>query len=349
MRSVDVVVPCYRYAHFLETCLATILSQRDVAVRALIVDDCSPDNTPEISARLAASDSRVAYIRNEPNRGLIGTMNRGLEWATADYVLFLSADDALTPGALARAVDVLESHPEASMAYGLARVLNGDGKPDDVADVPTASYTLLQGAEFIEASCVLGNPAPAPTAVIRTELIKQTGGYLPAFPYTSDMEMWMRLATLGSIAAIKEQQAFYRWHGSNMSSSLDRRADLNVRIETCEFVFKHWNGESVPGFREALRKMRKSIVREVTPLISIAIDQADWTQYHAYMEFLGKVTPSWRGTEDWFRLSAKRAMGWKLRQTPFGKAIGALRSKQDAESDAWRAGTGDTFGWLPPS
>lgn len=348
MRSVDVIVPCYRYAHFLETCLATVLSQRDVDVRVLIVDDCSPDNTPDVSASLVAADQRISYVRNASNLGLIGTMNRGLEWATAEYVLVLSADDALTAGALARAVDALERHPDASMAYGPARVISGDKKPDEVADVLTPTYTLVEGARFIEISCVVGNPAPAPTAVVRTNLIKQTGGYLPEFPYTSDMEMWMRMATLGSIVAIKEHQAFYRWHGSNMSSSLDRRADLNVRIETCEFVYKKWNGQNVAGFRAALQAMRKSVVREVVPLIAIAIDQSDWKQYHAYMTFLSEVTPSWRWSEDWLRLVAKRRMGWKLRQTSLGKAIGTLRQRQGA-GDAWRQGTGDTFGWLPPA
>ena len=45
MSSVDVIVPCYRYAHFLRECVESILSQSIGNVRVLIIDDASPDKT----------------------------------------------------------------------------------------------------------------------------------------------------------------------------------------------------------------------------------------------------------------------------------------------------------------
>ena len=50
--TVAVIVPCYRYADVLEGCVDSILTQRDVDVRVLIIDDCSPDDTPEAARRL---------------------------------------------------------------------------------------------------------------------------------------------------------------------------------------------------------------------------------------------------------------------------------------------------------
>ena len=49
MSSVDIVVPCYNYAHYLEFCVHSVLEQRDVDVRVLIVDDASPDNTAQVA------------------------------------------------------------------------------------------------------------------------------------------------------------------------------------------------------------------------------------------------------------------------------------------------------------
>ena len=97
--SVSVIVPCYRYADVLEGCVSSILEQEDVDVRVLILDDCSPDDTPAVASRLAAADPRVEYRRNEQNLGLIGTANAGLQWADGDYVVLISADDVLVPGA----------------------------------------------------------------------------------------------------------------------------------------------------------------------------------------------------------------------------------------------------------
>src|SRR3954469_9924498 len=45
MNSVAVVVPCYRYGQFLEDSVGSVLSQRGVDVRVLIIDDASPDDS----------------------------------------------------------------------------------------------------------------------------------------------------------------------------------------------------------------------------------------------------------------------------------------------------------------
>lgn len=62
--SVDVVVPCYRYGHFLRQCVESVLSQASVDVRVLIIDDASPDNTAEVASALASMDPRVYFVRH---------------------------------------------------------------------------------------------------------------------------------------------------------------------------------------------------------------------------------------------------------------------------------------------
>src|SRR5581483_9622000 len=42
---VDVIIPCYRYAHFLRDCVKSVTSQEGVDVRVLVIDDASPDET----------------------------------------------------------------------------------------------------------------------------------------------------------------------------------------------------------------------------------------------------------------------------------------------------------------
>ena len=58
MASVDVIIPCYKYGHLLEECVESVLSQEDVDVRVVIMDDASPDDTEAIGGRLA-QDRRV--------------------------------------------------------------------------------------------------------------------------------------------------------------------------------------------------------------------------------------------------------------------------------------------------
>ena len=103
LARIDVVIPCYNYGRFLYQCVNSVLGQAGVDVRVLVIDDASPDNTAEVAAALARADSRVTVIRHSTNKGHINTYNEGIEWASADYMLLLSADDYLLPGALCRA------------------------------------------------------------------------------------------------------------------------------------------------------------------------------------------------------------------------------------------------------
>ena len=119
--KVSFVVPCYNLAHFLSDCVNSILSQTYGDFEILILDDCSPDDTPEVARSFR--DDRVKYIRNEKNLGHISNYNKGISLAAGKYVRLISADDLLrTPYVLERYVELYGTEP----AGGL-RLLPGHG------------------------------------------------------------------------------------------------------------------------------------------------------------------------------------------------------------------------------
>ena len=144
----------------------------------LILDDASPDNTALVAASLARQDSRVTLVRHCSNRGHITTYNEGIDWASGDYLLLLSADDYLLPGALYRATALLDAHPEVGFAFGSAIELS-DSESIQVIPVTNVSeeseQLVLTGLKFIELSNSR-NIVPTPTAVVRTTLQKRVGG-----------------------------------------------------------------------------------------------------------------------------------------------------------------------------
>src|SRR3954451_22899935 len=126
--TVSVVIPCYKYGRFLPACVRSILDQEGVDVRVLIIDDASPDDSAQMALALAAADERVEVRVHEVNKGHIATYNEGLlGWADGDYSVLISADDLLTPGALARATAVMEADPKVGFVYGHAIVWNDSG------------------------------------------------------------------------------------------------------------------------------------------------------------------------------------------------------------------------------
>ena len=307
MTRVDVFVPCYRYGRFLETCVSSILSQEGVDVRVLILDDASPDETEWVGRRLERADRRVEYRRHTVNLGHIATYNEGIAWATGDYVQLLSADDVLTPGALARITRVMDAHPEVTLGYGRDVTFTADLPPASaVTRVP--GYDIIEYRRFLQMSCELGHtPIQAPTAVVRNSTQQTVGGFKPEHPHSGDTEIWLRLAARGSVAVVDAEQAFRRLHPTSMSCeySLLGRLDEHKRAFDA-----HLDGDCpLPDAARFRARIYSTLAAQAFWLGSRAFDQGDARMCEAALEFAARMDPSLPGTAAWRRLDVKRWLG----------------------------------------
>jgi glycosyltransferase involved in cell wall biosynthesis len=311
MSSVDVVVPCYNYAKYLTQCVQSILSQRDTSVRVLIIDDASPDETPEVAGQIAALDQRVTYVRNETNLGLIGTANKGvMEWASADYVLLLSADDALTPGSLARSTVLLDANPEMGFAYGMALMLHDEGPELIVADVDRATSRIIPGHNFLQQICAQGNFVATSTVVMRTSVQHRIGGYNPKFKHTSDLDIWMRAAAAGPVGFVDAVQGFYRWHQANMSAEYHRQPahDRLEVIATCtEFMEKHRH--DIPQFESWFKTLCTGFGRDLLLRATKAFERDGDRTWRISLDVAQRLWPDYWRSPTWWKFVAKRILG----------------------------------------
>jgi glycosyltransferase involved in cell wall biosynthesis len=236
MSHIDVLVTCYNYGRYLRECVESVLAQSHRDVRVLIVDDASTDNTSLICAELVAQDPRVEVLRHMVNWGHITTYNECIDLAHDDHMLLLSADDFLLPGALARAAEVLDAQPDVGLVHGAWLTYRaGDRLPDPASDTPKAER--LDAAWFIE-RLAFGNYVSTATAVVRTSVQKQLGGYRPDLPHAGDLEMWLRFALHSKVAYIAEKQAAYRHHDSNMSLKYGRVSDIEQCVDSFRLHYK---------------------------------------------------------------------------------------------------------------
>ena len=264
MSSVSVLIPCYKYGHFLEDVVGSVLDdQEGVDVRVLIIDDASPDDSAEVARKIAARDPRVELIVHEVNKGNIATFNEGLlEWADGDYCTLVSADDRLTPGALRRARDLLDAHPSVGFVYGRALWVT-DGAPLPAARTRVRGWSVWPGQRWLDHRFRQAeNPITTPEVVVRTSLQKRVGGYDPQLPKAADMELFMRLAAHADVGFIRGvDQAYYRLHGQNMSKSVSALMDLRQRRAVFEVVLDRYT-ESLSDPKQLSDIVHRKLARE---------------------------------------------------------------------------------------
>jgi glycosyltransferase involved in cell wall biosynthesis len=322
LSSIDVIVPCYRYGRFLRECVESVLAQSLQSVRILIIDDASPDNTAEVAAELVKDDSRVNFLRHSKNKGHIETYNEGIEWASGDYLLLLSADDYLLPGALGRAADLMDAHPEVGFTFGRAIDLKGIAQEkESIANSAVESVISGGGSAVLRGEAFFGlieafrsvNIVRTPTAIVRTDLQKRLGGYRRELPHSGDLEMWLRFAAHASVGVLAAYQAAYRFHGDNMQRAYYRSdlPDLVQRKAAFDYIFES-GSVTLENGHQLHRRLLTPLAHEAIACANRAFNEGDSELARQLSMFAAEVNPEIRKTASWARFRCKQRIGVKV-------------------------------------
>lgn len=194
----SVVCPVYDIAPgMLRAAVESVRCQSYQRWELMLVDDASPSEaTRRTLDDLATSDERIHLIRNDTNRGIAATTQRGVEAATGDYVVFLDHDDELAPTALEWCATCA---PEADLVYSDEMKIDSHGNPSAPFFKPAWSPRLLTGVNYVNhLTCV------------RRERLIAVGGIREGYDGAQDHDLLLRL-TEGPCRVAHLPNLLYRW------------------------------------------------------------------------------------------------------------------------------------------
>ena len=228
--DVTILIPSYRHSAFIVDAIRSVLAQDYAAIKVLVIDDCSPDDTVE-KARLL-SDVRLEVRVNERNLGLGNSVLAALETVTTPFVALLNSDDLFHPSRIRKCRDALLANPEAQLiTTGLSLVDTDGGEltPENVStvldgrlvcdwvhwyqrvtppeDLPQADlFARLLESNFLATSTNL---------VARTDWLKRQAESLRSLKYCLDWQLFLQAALEGSLHHLHKPLAAYRLHATN--------------------------------------------------------------------------------------------------------------------------------------
>lgn len=193
MVKVSVVMAVYNGASALAPTMESVLTQTERDFELIVVDDGSTDATPSILAGYAARDPRVRVIP-QGNAGLTRSLIRGCAEARAEVIARQDCGDRSDPERFATQLQLLaQGHvlvscgtrfvsPERDFLY----VTHGDGEE-------IRRSLLHDDAVHVHGITSHGS------AMFRRDAYLAAGGYRPQFRSAQDLDLWIRLARLGTI------------------------------------------------------------------------------------------------------------------------------------------------------
>lgn len=259
--KVSVLIPVFNGAAFLPACLDSVLAQDFTDCEILISDDGSTDNSPAIIARYAARNPRIRCWRNERNFGLAGNFNHCLREARGEYIKFVLQDDLLlTPTALRRLVELLDSHPEVALAGSASEIIDATNRVvlqrrPFAAGVQPGRRLILQ---CLERANLIGEPS-----LVLFRRAQAAAGFDAALPQVLDLDLWFQLLEQGDFAYVAEPLAAFRQHAAQQTR-VNRANGVNDELLLLrKWYARPWVQRGLT--RLALFKQIRSLRRDRSP------------------------------------------------------------------------------------
>ncbi len=201
-KTVSIIVPCYKYAHYLKECIDSIRGQTYPIHEIIVVSDGSPDNTVEVCKELG-----VRCIEKE-NGGLSSARNVGITACTGEYIMCLDADDKIVPGAIEEHMSLVEDDKTiaqcALMEFGERHVLMTPTSPTGLERI-MQSNTIYCNAMFSK------------------KMWAEVGGFDESETMRAgyeDWEFWIRMLEAGCVVRTSDFIALrYRAHQGQMTQA----------------------------------------------------------------------------------------------------------------------------------
>ena len=246
MVKVSVIIPVYNGDTYLRDAIESVKTQTFTDWEIIAVDDGSRDQSQSILRAYERDLPGAFRLISQANQGISVARNRAIGISSGEYIALLDSDDVWFPEKLELQVKVLGAKEAAGMVYSDCTVVDSDGCLLRGTYVPQPPP---QGMIFRD--LILSNCIPSSSAMMRKNVLQETGLFNPAYRIAMDYDLWLRLAVRYPIEAVQKPLMQYRLHMGGISSNRAEmiREDLeimekwlqekpNLRIEMSEGILQ---------------------------------------------------------------------------------------------------------------
>lgn len=219
--QISVLMTAYNAQDYIAEAIESILQQTFQDFEFIIVNDGSTDDTANIIQHYAQQDSRIRFINNSLNRGLIAVLNQGLELCRGEYIARMDADDISTPERFAKQIQYLQQHPEVGILSGWLQYF-----PHNHTSTIAHHKEIVRYSDVLRGWCINHG-----TVMMRKSLIDEYKlRYNPDFPHSEDYELWSRAIRYTQIHNLPEVIYLYRKHGNSVCDTHREQQKQNTAI-----------------------------------------------------------------------------------------------------------------------
>jgi glycosyltransferase involved in cell wall biosynthesis len=225
---VSIITPSFNQGQFLERTILSVKNQDYPLIEHIVVDGGSSDNTLDVLRKYHRDLTWVS----EPDNGQSDAINKGFGMSKGDILAYLNADDIYLSGAIRSVVDFFSTSIQTDMIYG--------------------NYLMIDQHENVLRKCRLfdicfadllkRNIIGQPAVFFRRRILEKVGPLDVSLRYSMDFDLWLRIASLGTIRHMNQYLSCFRIHPKSKSAKdrvkFSKEAYFKIRTK---YVSNKWS------------------------------------------------------------------------------------------------------------
>jgi glycosyltransferase involved in cell wall biosynthesis len=216
---VSVIIPSYNTGRYLPEALDSVFAQTYPHYEIIVVDDGSSDDTAAI---LQPYLSRIQVIY-QTNQGVSAARNHALSKAQGEWLLFLDADDKLSPSKLEKQLAIANENT--------AILHSGWWLIAEDASLMSEAKPYLQSPKLDLETWLFWKPVYPAAMLFRRDDVEKVGGFDTNLAHAEDVDLVFRIVAAGGESLwLKEATAYYRQREGSASTKSLKQAQSIERV-----------------------------------------------------------------------------------------------------------------------
>lgn len=248
----SVCIPNYNYANYIGETIQSVLDQSYVNFEIIVADNASEDDS--VSVVKSFNDDRIIIVVNNYNIGFSPNLDKATKGAIGDYIILLSSDDIMNPGALEEYAKIIQKHKgdvndlvimsgcniidSQGKVFGEKQPMTGDVtnflKKETTGEAFSGVESSYEGL-FILKGLLLGRFQPAGqflTTCFSRNLFQKVEGYNSILSVFPDAHFSHKILFKNPLVVYLDKKLFaYRVHNQNNLAAVDNVSNIKVLID----------------------------------------------------------------------------------------------------------------------
>tara|TARA_A100001015_G_scaffold248808_1_gene286427 strand:- start:2993 stop:4411 length:1419 start_codon:yes stop_codon:yes gene_type:complete len=243
---ISVIIPTYNRDYCLDRAIQSVLKQ-DFPTECIIVNDGSTDNSITVLKQYKDTIKTITLYKNE---GVSIARNRGVDYASSDWIAFLDSDDEWTKNKLSNQIEFLKNFPYYSIVQSEEKwIRNGQ--------FINKKKHHKKRSGFIWEDCLHRCMISPSSVLMRKALFKHYKGFSAECLACEDYDLWLKI-TRENMVGLENSVSLIKYGGHEDQLSQKYPIMDKFRVQSLKTLF---HSEKNNFFKEKIKEVLLSKLR----------------------------------------------------------------------------------------